>query len=47
MEKEAKRLNVISLSDNTVKHRIGYTTKNLLKQLRSTIKASHFICSPD
>lgn len=41
-EKEAKKLNVISLSDNTVKHRIGYMTEDVLKQLTSRIKTSPF-----
>lgn len=44
-EKAAKRLNVISLSDNAVKRRIDDMAVNVLKQLVSRIQES--ICSPD
>lgn len=41
-EKAAKRLNVISLSDNTVKRRIDDMAVNVLKQLVSRIQESSF-----
>ena len=41
-EKAAKQLNLISLSDNTVKRRIDDMAEDVLKQLVSRIRASRF-----
>ena len=41
-EKAAKQLNVISLSDNTVRRRIDEMAEDVLKQLVSRIRASKF-----
>ena len=41
-EKAAKQLDVISLSDNTVKCRIDSMAEDVLKQLVTRVQASHF-----